>query len=94
MTLTDVQALLTELRLVYVEGTSEFSETVPAGSVISWQVQDNASLVAGAQVLPDTAIVAQRVARTGAAPCARPDEPDRRRGDGDADRAAVGDRSR
>ena len=57
MTSTDVQALLTELRLVYVEGTSEFSETVPAGSVISWQVQDNASLVAGAQVLPDTAIV-------------------------------------
>jgi eukaryotic-like serine/threonine-protein kinase len=57
MPLTDVQALLTELRLVYVEGTSEFSETVPAGSVISWQVQDNASLVAGAQVLPETAIV-------------------------------------
>lgn len=57
MALTDVQAALTELRLVIVEGTAEFSETVPAGSVISWQVQDNPSLVAGAQVLPDTAIV-------------------------------------
>ena len=34
----------------------QFSEDVPAGSIIGWQVQENPSLVAGAQVLPDTVI--------------------------------------
>jgi serine/threonine-protein kinase len=57
MTLTDAVAMLTELRLVPVEAPAEFSEEVPAGSVIRWQVQDDAALTAGAQVLPDTAIV-------------------------------------
>jgi len=38
MTLTDVQAALTELRLVTVEGTAEFSETVPAGSVLRYSL--------------------------------------------------------
>jgi serine/threonine-protein kinase len=57
MTLTDAVATLTELRLVPVEAPAEFSEDVPAGSVIRWQVQDDAALTAGAQVLPDTAIV-------------------------------------
>ncbi len=56
MALADAQAALTELRLVVVEATPEFSEDVPAGSIIGWQVQENPSLVAGAQVLPDTVI--------------------------------------
>jgi serine/threonine-protein kinase len=56
LTLADARAALDELRLVLVEGEPAFSETVPAGSVISWQVEGNASLVAGAQVLPDTVI--------------------------------------
>jgi serine/threonine-protein kinase len=57
MTLVDAQQMLTDLRLTAVEGPAEFSEDVPAGTVIRWQVQENAALVAGAQVLPDTAIV-------------------------------------
>lgn len=57
MTMTDAVATLTELRLVPVEAPAEFSEEVPAGSVIRWQVQGDAALTAGAQVLPDTAIV-------------------------------------
>ncbi len=53
---TEAAAMLTELRLVPVEATPEFSEDVPAGNVIRWQVQGDAALTAGAQVLPDTAI--------------------------------------
>lgn len=56
MALAGAQAALTDLRLVIVEATPEFSEDVAAGSIISWQVQENPSLVAGAQVLPDTVI--------------------------------------
>jgi serine/threonine-protein kinase len=55
--LADAQAALTELRLSAVEGTPVFSEDVPAGSVISWSVQDDATLVAGDEVLPDTVVV-------------------------------------
>ncbi len=57
MTLVAAQQALTELRLIPIEASAEFSEEVPAGSVIRWQVQDDAALAAGAQVLPDTAIV-------------------------------------
>ncbi len=57
MTLADAQQALTGLRLTAVEAPAEYSETVPAGAVISWQVQDDASLVAGSQVLPDTTVV-------------------------------------
>jgi eukaryotic-like serine/threonine-protein kinase len=57
MTLADAQAALTALRLVPIEGTPVYSEDVPAGSVVSWTVQDDAALVAGDEVLPDTAIV-------------------------------------
>lgn len=57
MPVTDAVATLTELRLVATEAPGEFSEDVPAGSVIRWQVQGNAALTAGAQVLPDTVIV-------------------------------------
>jgi serine/threonine-protein kinase len=56
MALADAQEQLDELSLVLVEAGSEFSEDVPAGSIIRWEVQGNASLVAGAQVLPDTVI--------------------------------------
>ncbi len=56
MTLADAQATLTDLRLVLVEVTPEFSEDVAPGSIIRWQVQENPSLIAGAQVLPDTVI--------------------------------------
>jgi eukaryotic-like serine/threonine-protein kinase len=56
MTLADAQAVLTDLRLVVVEAEPVYSEDVPAGSIISWQVQENPSLIAGAQVLPDTVI--------------------------------------
>jgi serine/threonine-protein kinase len=57
MTLVDAQETLTDLRLVLIEAPAEFSEEVPAGTVISWRVQDDAALTAGAQVLPDTVIV-------------------------------------
>ena len=57
MELVDAQQALTDLRLVPIEAPAEFSEEVPAGTVIRWQVQANATLAAGAQVLPDTAIV-------------------------------------
>lgn len=57
MTVVDAQQALTDLRLVPVEAPAEYSEEVPAGTVIRWQVQDDAALTAGAQVLPDTAIV-------------------------------------
>ena len=56
LTLADAQATLTDLRLVVVEAEPVYSEDVPAGSIISWQVQENPSLIAGAQVLPDTVI--------------------------------------
>ena len=56
MPLADAQELLDEMSLTLVEAGSEFSEDVAAGSIISWQVEGNPSLVAGAQVLPGTVI--------------------------------------
>jgi eukaryotic-like serine/threonine-protein kinase len=57
LALTEAVDTLTELRLVPIEAPAEFSEEVPAGSVIRWEVQGDAALTAGAQVLPDTTIV-------------------------------------
>lgn len=61
MTVEEANATLADLRLVAVVADAQYSETVPAGAVISWQVQDgetlDASLVAGSQVLPDTTVV-------------------------------------
>jgi serine/threonine-protein kinase len=71
MALADAQTGLTDLRLVVVEATPEFSEDVPAGSIIRWQVQENPSLVAGAQVLPDT--VVEVTVSLGPAPRPAPD---------------------
>jgi len=56
LTLADAEATLTELRLVPQQASVEYSETVPDGSIISWEVQDDASLGAGARVLPETVI--------------------------------------
>ncbi|HSP28651.1 MAG TPA: PASTA domain-containing protein, partial [Ilumatobacteraceae bacterium] len=55
--LAEAVQTLSDLRLVPIEAPAEFSEEVPAGSVIRWEVQGNAALIAGAQVLPDTTIV-------------------------------------
>ena len=57
MTLADAQTALTDLLLVPVTADAQYSEDVPAGSIISWTVQDDVSLVAGDQVLPGTSIV-------------------------------------
>ena len=57
MTLVDAQQTLTDLRLVPIEAPAEFSEDVAVGTVVRWEAQRGAALVAGAQVLPDTAIV-------------------------------------
>ena len=53
----DAQAVLTDLALVPVVAEAQYSEDIPAGSIISWTVQDDVSLVAGAEVLPGTSIV-------------------------------------
>jgi serine/threonine-protein kinase len=55
--LAEAVTTLTDLRLTPIESEPEYSEEVPAGTVIRWQVQGDAALVAGAQVLPDTTIV-------------------------------------
>ena len=54
--LADAQAQLADLQLGLTELAREFSEDVPAESILRWQVQGNASLVAGAQVLPGTVV--------------------------------------
>ncbi len=71
MALADAQTALTDLRLVIIESTPEFSEDVPAGSIIRWQVKENPSLVAGAQVLPDT--IVEVTVSLGPAPRPAPD---------------------
>ncbi len=57
LALADAQSALTDLLLVPVAADAQYSEDVPAGSIISWTVQDDVSLVAGDQVLPGTSIV-------------------------------------
>jgi serine/threonine-protein kinase len=57
MTVAEATDVLTDLSLTPVEAPLEFSEDVPAGVVIAWQVQGDAALVAGAQVLPGTVVV-------------------------------------
>ena len=68
--LADAQAAITDLALVPVTAEVQYSEDVPAGSIISWTVQDDVSLVAGDQVLPGTSIVL--VPSQGPAPRATP----------------------
>jgi serine/threonine-protein kinase len=54
--LDEARATLADLLLVPLDQEGEFSEDVAEGSVVRWQVQDDASLAAGAQVLPDTVV--------------------------------------
>src|SRR5690606_9195684 len=56
MPVDEAEASLEELRLVAEQLDPEYSETVPVDAVIRWQVQDDASLTAGAQVLPETVV--------------------------------------
>jgi len=57
LALEEALSMLTDLSLAAIEGPPEFSETVPTGNVIRWSVRGDASLTAGAQVLPETTIV-------------------------------------
>jgi serine/threonine-protein kinase len=56
MPLDEALSIIDELSLAAAEQPAEYSETVPTGSVIRWQVQGDASRVVGAQVLPETVI--------------------------------------
>lgn len=67
----EATSALEDLRLVVVELEREYSETVPTDAVIRWQVRDDASLTAGAQVLPDTVI--ELTVSLGAEPRPAPD---------------------
>jgi serine/threonine-protein kinase len=55
--LDDAQAELEELELDWIVAPAEFDEEIPQGFVISWRVQNDASLQAGGQVLPGTVVV-------------------------------------
>ena len=77
--LADAEAALTDLALVPVSAAVQYSEDVPAGSIISWTVQDDVSLVAGDQVLPGHLDRARAVAGPLAAPRAELRQHDARR---------------
>ena len=68
--LNEAETAIAELRLVALPATTQFDETVPAGSVISWSVPADAALVAGGEVLPDTEVAL--VVSSGPAPRAVP----------------------
>jgi serine/threonine-protein kinase len=55
--LDDAQAELEELELDWIVAPAEFDEEIPPEFVISWRVQNAASLQAGGQVLPGTVVV-------------------------------------
>ena len=55
-TLADAETALAELNLTPLPATQENHETVPVGSVISWSVPADPTLVAGADVLPETEV--------------------------------------
>jgi serine/threonine-protein kinase len=67
---SEVETELAKLDLV-VELIEQNDETVPAGTIISWSVPDDPTLVAGSEVLPDR--VVQVIASTGPAPRIVPD---------------------
>ncbi len=71
MTAADAETTLAELRLRSSVVAEEHHEEVPAGSVISWSVPGDPSLVAGSEVLPDTEIAL--VVSIGPAPRTVPD---------------------
>ena len=87
--LNEAETRLAELRLVALPATQQFDETVPVGSVVSWSVPADPSLVAGDEVLPETEVAL--VVSDGPAPRrSRRSSGDRRRCDG----AARGDAAR
>lgn len=55
--LDEAQAELEELELDWIVASAEFDEEVPSNFVISWRVQNDASLEVGGQVLPGTVVV-------------------------------------
>ncbi|MDX2379854.1 MAG: PASTA domain-containing protein [Acidimicrobiia bacterium] len=55
--LTEAQAELEALELDWIVAPAEFHEEIPPNHVVSWQVQNNASLRAGGEVLPGTVVV-------------------------------------
>jgi len=55
--LADAQARLEGLELDWIVRAAQFDEEIPADSVISWRVQNDASLRAGGKVLPGTVVV-------------------------------------
>jgi eukaryotic-like serine/threonine-protein kinase len=80
--LDEARTTLTDLRLVPLDAEAEFSEDIAEGSVVRWEVQDDAALSAGAQVLPDTVIVL--VASLGPEPRPAPDLTDLTAAEADA----------
>ena len=68
--LNEAETTLAELRLVALPPTQQFDETVPVGSVVSWSVPAEPSLVAGDEVLPEAEVAL--VVSSGPAPRAIP----------------------
>jgi beta-lactam-binding protein with PASTA domain len=66
LTLAEAETTLARQRLVALPATETFDEDVPAGSVISWSVPDDATLTTGGEVLPGTEV--QLVVSAGPAP--------------------------
>jgi serine/threonine-protein kinase len=55
--LTEAQDQLEALELDWIVTEAKFHEEVPTDSIISWRVQNDASLGAGGQVLPGTVVI-------------------------------------
>jgi serine/threonine-protein kinase len=55
--LAEAQAALEALELDWIVAEAEFDEEVPPGTVISWSVQNDASLTTGGPVLPGTVVI-------------------------------------
>lgn len=54
---SEAQSELEALELDWIVGEATFHEEVPIDSVISWRVQNDASLAAGGQVLPGAVVI-------------------------------------
>ncbi len=66
LTRAEAETKLAEQELVALPAQEQPDEDVPAGSVVSWSVPDDASLTAGGEVLPGTTV--QLVVSSGPAP--------------------------
>ena len=56
LTLAEAETALAELQLVALAPTEQHDEVVPPGSVVSWSVPADPSLVVGGDVLPQTEV--------------------------------------